>query len=292
MSIIKGSFFPHQVIPAKALGALGAKAIADGILTGCGISYAGTALTIGRGFMVACGRVMELPTAETLLINGAASGYARVSVLIDTTKTSTQEIFNQADFLVEYSATEDGFAEPYSEDINMDGSLYQLPLCVLSLSASGISAVVVSPKMALSGGVGWKVLWANASPASAFAAQTLSVPGLKECNLVKGLFRRSSSAGGYVTQEFILPGEEDFYYNVNAMGGSGGAWTAWQRQLTFNRAEETVEITSGLYAYSGAAEWSKYVMVPLLLWGQVTYEVYASNGNDSVGIESVEIEEA
>ena len=262
MSNLKGSFFPYQVIPSKALGALGAKAVRDGVLTGCAVSFTGTALTVGKGFLVACGRVMEVPGAVTLAIDGATSGYARVSVLIDTTKTSTRDAFEQADFLVEYSSTEDGFTEAYAEDINLDGTLYQLVLCVVSLSAAGVSAVVEAAEEAAAGGL--KTIWENAAPSSRFAAQTLTLPGIEPGALlvIDWLIDPTYVPDPYGTTLFLLPESGTRKSWQSCTRGSNGSVLAWDRNVTVNVDAGTVAFSIGLYTTGTSSTEYSNIMIP------------------------------
>lgn len=262
MSNLKGSFFPYQVIPSKALGALGAKAVRDGVLTGCAVSFTGTALTIGKGFLIACGRVMEVPGAVTLAIDGATSGYARVSVKIDTAKTSTRETFEQADFLVEYSSTEDGFTEAYAEDINLDGTLYQLPLCVVSLSAAGVAAVVEEAEPATAGGL--QTVWENAAPTSNFAAQTLTVPGLKPGAMlfIDWFIDPTYINDLYTTIPFQLPdaGEKMSWQSFNV--GNSNTLSSWVRTVTANVDDGTLTFKEGVYTAGGSSHTYQNIMIP------------------------------
>lgn len=266
MSNIKGSFFPYQVIPAKALGAFGAKAVRDGVLDGCGVSYVGTALTIGKGLLIACGRVMEISGDVTLAVDGATSGYARVSVLIDTTKTSTRDAFEQADFLVEYSSTEDGFAEVYAEDINIDGTLYQLVLCVVSLSATGISAVVETSRPALGRGPEWKVIWENASPASAFAEQTLTFEDLSPYGRFEITFVKNN---GNFTRTVVICDTENTMEKVSfncadAVVTENWGVTVRERVVYIDRGENTIKFSTGWCGGETVGE-STATMIPICI---------------------------
>ncbi len=140
MGDILGCTFDNQQVPPKHDAALYQKILADGIIDGCAITSSGDELTIAAGHVIACGRVMEFPSAVTLVIDGATSGYARVKIVIDMTAEATDEVFEQAVFAVEYSATT-SFPALTQEDINGTGTTYELAICVVSLDAGGVAAV-------------------------------------------------------------------------------------------------------------------------------------------------------
>ena len=174
MGDFSGVFFGNRVLPAKGLGMFSRAALTDGILTGFGLSSAGAQLTVEAGYMIACGRVFQLPQAKTLTIGDASSGYARVIVEIDLTAVSTPTTFEQVSFAVDYASSVTGFAELTQADVNAAGTIYQTALCIVSLGAAGITGVVsaMAPAMAARA---YKLLWTNASPGSAFPAQTVSL---------------------------------------------------------------------------------------------------------------------
>lgn len=290
MSNIKGVFFPNQVIPAKALGAFAAKTVTDGVLSGCDISYGGTVLTVGKGYLIACGRVMEISTTATVTVSGAASGYARVSVLVDATKTATKAVFEQADFLVEYAAAADGFADPYDEDINMDGKYYQLPLCVVSLSAAGITGIVTEPQQALGRGRGMEPIWTNASLSSAFPAQSLSLGGLEDCDLFFVLWLVRPSTNSYRVSVLYVPDGEEKRFFEAVTDGSYGSWHTWQRGVTVDRTAGTFEFDDAVYAYSGSSSVYTSVMKPVVILGGSAADVFGGgNGGEAGADESTNL---
>lgn len=120
----------------------------DGILYGCGLEYAGFTLSMGPGQLIACGRNIRHPASESWAITGAASGFARITLNIDLSKAATTEVFDQIDISIDYSSTADGFAALEQSEINVSGSKYQVEICVVSLSAGGITRIVRSMQAA------------------------------------------------------------------------------------------------------------------------------------------------
>ncbi len=140
---LTGITFANQKITPSDDGRLYGAMLADGILTGCGITFAAATLSVAAGSLLIGTR--ELRTSgETLSVTGATSGYARVIIDIDLTRAATKTSFEQAQFQIQYAATLDAFAALEQQDINTAGTHYQAVFCVLSLGTAGITGVVSS----------------------------------------------------------------------------------------------------------------------------------------------------
>lgn len=135
----KGITFPWQeVTPAD--DAIVRKAILpDRRLSGCELSYSGYTLTMTAGVMIVCGRQFRHTAAQNWAVTGAASGYARLLLTIDTTKASTEDAFEQISVSVEYATASNGFPELRQNDINNAGTVYQTSICVVALGPGGIT---------------------------------------------------------------------------------------------------------------------------------------------------------
>lgn len=140
---LTGITFANQKITPSDDGRLYGAMLADGILTGCGITFAAATLSVAAGSLLIGTR--ELRTSgETLSVTGATSGYARVIIDIDLTRAATKTSFEQAQFQIQYAASLDAFASLEQQDINTAGTHYQALFCVLSLGTAGITGVVSS----------------------------------------------------------------------------------------------------------------------------------------------------
>lgn len=138
---LTGITFANQKITPSDDGRLYGAMLADGILTGCGITFAAATLSVAAGSLLIGTR--ELRTSgETLSVTGATSGYARVIIDIDLTRAATKTSFEQAQFHIQYAASLDAFASLEQQDINTAGTHYQAVFCVLSLGTAGITGVV------------------------------------------------------------------------------------------------------------------------------------------------------
>lgn len=140
---LTGITFANQKITPSDDGRLYGAMLADGILTGCGITFAAATLSVAAGSLLIGTR--ELRTSgETLSVTGATSGYARIIIDIDLTRAATKTSFEQAQFQIQYAASLDAFAALEQQDINTAGTHYQAVFCVLSLGTAGITGVVSS----------------------------------------------------------------------------------------------------------------------------------------------------
>lgn len=116
--------------------------LADGILTGCEVSYTGSTLTMTAGQLMICGRQVKHPSTQNWAVADATTGFARLVLTIDLTRTSSKDTFEQVVDAVEYASAADGFADLVQEDINASGTKYQIVAAVVSLTTGGISGIV------------------------------------------------------------------------------------------------------------------------------------------------------
>lgn len=167
MSNFSGVTFPFQKVTPSDDAIVRRAVITDGILSGCKLTYAGTGLTMEAGNLLICGRQIRHGVTETWDFGGATSGYARLVLTIDATKTSTLDAFDMVDASVEYATAEDGFYSLIQEDINASGTKYQATVCIVSLTDGGISAIVQQlPAAAAKGasGLNFKVVGGTTQP--------------------------------------------------------------------------------------------------------------------------------
>lgn len=137
-----GGTFAHQKITPSEDAAFRRAVLDDGILNGCGFSYSGTTLTMGPGLLFLCGRVVRHPLAQHWPVVDATTGYARLVLTVDLSRTATVDEFDQVVDSIEYADTIDGFAPLIREDINVGETKYQAAVCAVSLGAAGITGIV------------------------------------------------------------------------------------------------------------------------------------------------------
>ena len=148
----QGVTFANQNVTPVDDAILRRRVLSDGVLTGCELTYAGYTLTMASGYLIACGRQIRRPKAENWAISDATSGYARVLMTVDLTRTSTEEVFDQINPSIEYATSLDGFPALIQDDITATGSKYQLVLAVVSLGTGGITGIVSTVMDAAVGG--------------------------------------------------------------------------------------------------------------------------------------------
>ena len=114
----------------------------DGILNGCAFSYTGSTLTMTAGQLMICGRQVKHPSTQNWAVADATTGFARLLLTIDLTRTSSKDTFEQVVDTIEYASAVDGFPELVQDDINASGTKYQIVAAVVSLASGGISGIV------------------------------------------------------------------------------------------------------------------------------------------------------
>ena len=133
-----GIKFPGQKVTPSADALLMQHILSDGILQGCELTTAGFTLSMAAGGLILHGRNIQHPASESWAVNGASSGYARLVITIDLSKTAAEQIEPS----VEYASTADGFPALEQAEINVSGVKYQAEICVVSLAAGGITGIV------------------------------------------------------------------------------------------------------------------------------------------------------
>ena len=106
---------------------------------GCGISQADGNVYVQKGYFVVCGRFVRVVGVETIPTPEVLSGqlYCKVVFEVDLTKVNTPEEFGQGYFKVMQNAS--GYPELTQEDLDADGTLYQMPWCKFIKAVDGIS---------------------------------------------------------------------------------------------------------------------------------------------------------
>ena len=250
----QGVTFANQNVSPVDDAVLRRRLLSDGILTGCAFTYAGYTLTMASGYLIACGRQIRRPTAENWAISDATSGYARVLMTIDLTRTATEEVFDQVNTSIEYATSEDGFPALIQDDINATGSQYQVALAVVSLGTGGITGVVSKLEQAESSGGG-----------KAFAAISVTYPEGSVCTCTNGTktLKAKDTCGKYL---FLLP--EGGTWTVSCTDGSqtanfyatveqncSYAITLSYELYLYNAGDQCTSVTGGWgtsgYSYSG-----------------------------------------
>lgn len=109
-----------------------------GVTKGCRITQDGATVTIGTGYFIACGRLLNVEEAEVITeASGFVSGYNRVVYEIDLSKENTIEEFRQGSVKVLHTE------ELIQEDLDAGGAVYQMPFCHFQWDGTEISDFLI-----------------------------------------------------------------------------------------------------------------------------------------------------
>ena len=237
---IKGLTFDNQLVEAANDGRFYSALLTDGILAGCGVEGFVDQLTIQAGAGIAGGRLWIVPAAVSLQIS-QSSGYFRAKLVIDLTQTATEDDFEQADVVLEYSPTAT-FNALVQDDINGSGTTYEMQLCVGSITSGAISGIIINPAPAqlragtladgipLYNGQSLNTLYTPGVYTSANGTISGSLTGVPSAvsAIPFRLIVSEIAAGRY--RQTIVPVNStvDIWERVTA---SGGTWQAWNRTV-------------------------------------------------------------
>lgn len=272
-----GATFANQKVAPSDDAIIRRSILPDGILTGCGISYSGSTLTMASGQLMVCGRQIRHPSAQNWAVVDATSGFARLVLTIDLTRTASKETFDQVTTAIEYASAEDGFVELEQSDINVSGTRYQVAVCVVSLGTGGITGIVSQlEKSAVdgSGALNFKVVGGVTQP-SGPAENTIWVStDVKITSWIFAFEEPAEPAEGMVwfslgtscpvgfnalkknaIQVYPLSAKQyvsGAWVDVTALSYQGGAWAEWQ-VFFFLDGDECAAITGGWCGVLGSA---------------------------------------
>lgn len=126
---LSGVTFDGCSVSARDHGVLFARTMTDGVLRGCGVAFNGASVTISPGYLIACGRVIEVESATTVAVTGTQ--YTQIVLTINI----TQPTFT----LSGVNSTSTQFPELTQEDIN-DGTstTYQIEIAVVDVANNAV----------------------------------------------------------------------------------------------------------------------------------------------------------
>ena len=206
--------------------------LSDGILDGCELSYTGSTLTMAAGQMMICGRQVKHTSTQNWAVADETTGYARLLLTTDLTRTSTKDTFDQVVDTIEYASSIDGFASLVQEDINASGTRYQIVAAVVSLAAGGISAIVD------------KLGQSSSSLGSVYAVIDTTYPEGATCTCTNGTktFTAPDTSGQAL---FIVPTAGEWTVSISQSGQEPKSQT-----VNVNESKAyVIELIFGLYLY-------------------------------------------
>lgn len=305
MSNFAGVTFTKQAVSPSDDAIVRRALLSDGILTGCAFTYSGSTLTMAAGHLMICGRQIKHPASQNWAVVDATSGFARLVLTIDMTRTATKDTFDQVVDSIEYASAVDGFVNLEQSDINGSGTRYQIAACVVSLGAGGITGIVSQLERAEAGGSGGlnfsvvgseaqpsgpkeNMIWAITSePVTAwiFAAEAPADP-------VDGMLwirtgTSSAAAFNAVKKNGIV------LYPISAMQYTGsswvdvtcktyqsGEWVDWWNGELYEYGDELVAVTGGWVEYSGNTK------VPVITRGANSLKLETVSSGYNVSIQT------
>lgn len=147
MSGIQGITFDNQSVTAKDHGQLFHSLLSDGIISGCTLSKTSTSITIAKGYILICGRLIKFGTAQTISVpTPSATGFVRLVIAINLSGTATTTTFNQVTITSEFATSVSLFRTLTKGAINDSGTLYEYEFCIYNASTSGIGTVYRQPE--------------------------------------------------------------------------------------------------------------------------------------------------
>lgn len=137
----KGITFAGQNVTPKNDGGLYGAHYGDGILWGCSMNLSGDDLVIQSGEFIMCGRYVQVDGATNVDLSGRTlqTGYIQVIMNADLTQGEGNQWYPT---FVESATTT--FPALTQDDINDTGTLYQVELAIVQISAGNLNAVYSS----------------------------------------------------------------------------------------------------------------------------------------------------
>lgn len=119
-----------------------AEIMEDGIFRdGCEITFTSNSITVGGGYFIQRGAVIENDGAETIPITPTlTNGYVRLICRVDLTKEATETGPGQVEWATDFSATST-FPALVQEDILQAGSVYEIEVAVLQITSGNVTAI-------------------------------------------------------------------------------------------------------------------------------------------------------
>lgn len=286
-----GVTFAEQKITPSDDAIIRRAILPDGILTGCAISYSGSTLTMAAGQLMVCGRQIRHPSAQNWAVVDANSGFARLVLTIDLTRTATKDTFDQVVESIEYATAVDGFPELEQADINGTGIRYQVAVCVVSLGTGGITGIVSQLEKSRvdgSGGLNFKLvggttqptdpsenmIWVNTDETITGWAFAPSAPADPEDGSVwirTGLSSRVAFNAMKKNCIMLYPLKckqyiDGAWNDRTAQSYINGEWIDWYSVQLYDNGEEFPAITGGItlgttQVYSLAEKYSDHILL-------------------------------
>ena len=142
--MIKGITFDSQQISAANMGhfmnVFSGKQ--SGITQGCAITYDSDNLYIAPGYLLLCGRQVQIVGTQTVPLETVVSGelFCKTVFQIELSQTNTTSTFLQG--TIETLTSASGYPAVQQDDIDNGGIIYQWPIAQYHVTVSGADSVV------------------------------------------------------------------------------------------------------------------------------------------------------
>lgn len=137
----KGITFNEQNVSAKNDGGLYEAHFTDGVLWGCAMSISGNNLVVGSGQFIMAGRVVEVDGSTNVDLSGRSitNGYLQVIMTADMSAPNGSQWGTS--FVQSATTT---FPALTQNDINFNGTKYQIELAVIQVSGGSLTSITRS----------------------------------------------------------------------------------------------------------------------------------------------------
>lgn len=136
--MLKGHVFNLQTFTSEAFAITFDKTLQGkcGVLQGCALSNTNNSVTIGEGYFVVKGRVLQVIGNETIS-NISTNGYYSLICEIDLSKVNTESTLNQAEIKVVYNAS--AYPTLVQQDLFNGGTKYQYEFARFRISSGSVT---------------------------------------------------------------------------------------------------------------------------------------------------------
>lgn len=107
----------------------------SGITLGCEVTQDSQNITVGQGYFFIQGGLLREETGTENEIPSEA-GYYKLVYEIDLSKTNQKDVFNQGSY--KFIKSVGGYPSLIQEDLDNDGTIYQLPFCQFRITEEGL----------------------------------------------------------------------------------------------------------------------------------------------------------
>lgn len=139
--MIRGYVFANQLASNEVDSMIYRKMLNyhDGIFKGMELSFTSTVITVGEGIIMIAGRPVGIIGSESISA-GTDNAYCKLVIEIDLSKESTETNFEQVALKIIKSTS--NYPSVTQNDMDNDGTLYQVELAKFKTNASGITDFV------------------------------------------------------------------------------------------------------------------------------------------------------